>query len=125
MKNMGWWIFENEPTTHGRFCCDCGYFQTWDNFYPLAHGRNGRHSQCKQCNNFHRRWRYEYRHNHKVPHQCEGCGNATYLECDHNHDTMTFRRWLCRSCNRLDRRWYRVNKDEKSISNQINVPQEH
>ena len=125
MKNMGWWIFEDEPTTHGRFCHDCGYFQSWDNFYPLAHGRNGRQSQCKQCNNFHRRWRYEYRHNHKVPHQCEGCGNGTYLECDHNHDTMTFRRWLCRSCNRLDRRWYRVNKDEKSISNQINVPQEH
>ena len=107
-KTMGWWIWEDDPATHGRFCCDSGYFRSWENFYALAHGRNGRHSQCAACNSYHRKWRYEYRHDHKVPKQCEGCGRARYLEVDHDHETNQFRRWLCRSCNRLDRRWHRT-----------------
>ncbi len=106
---MGWYLFENEPTSHGRFCCDCGFFQVWENFPYLAHGRNGRLSRCRVCNNEQRRWLYRYRRDHVAPKHCEGCSKAKYLEVDHDHDAHIpiFRRWLCRSCNRLDRRWYR------------------
>ena len=110
MKEMGWYLFEDDPTTHGRFCCDCNSFQSWESFYTLPHGRNGRQSQCILCNNFHRKWRYDYRRDHTAPKQCECCGRTACLEVDHDHDTNQFRRWLCRSCNRIDRRWYRMGR---------------
>ena len=92
-----WYIWQEDPSRHGRYGHDCGYFYPWTDFYKLAHGRNGRHSHCKSCNHFHRTWRYDYCRDHKALKQCEGCGNATYLEVDHCHETNRFRRWLCRS----------------------------
>ena len=56
---MGWYLFEDDPTTHGRFCVDCGYDQAWSSFPYLAHGRNGRLARCRTCNNEQRKWLYE------------------------------------------------------------------
>ena len=69
-------------------------FKFGKDFPYLAHGRNGRLARCRVCNNEQRKWLYYYRRDHKAPQQCEGCGNATYLEVDHDHETNKFRRWL-------------------------------
>ena len=38
-KNMGWWIFVEDATEHGRFCHECGDFHIWEDFYKLASER--------------------------------------------------------------------------------------
>ena len=103
-----WYLWEDDPTSCGRFCHECGYFQVWTNFYDDRKGRNGKASICKKCKYQNKVWCRRYRREHKIPNACQGCGRAGPLEVDHDHDTMCFRAWLCRTCNRHARRWYRV-----------------
>jgi hypothetical protein len=37
--------------------------------------------------------------NRPRPSNCEVCGTAAFLCCDHSHATGKFRGWLCRQCN--------------------------
>ena len=108
IQTMGWYLWEDDPTTCGRFCRECGYFQVWGNFYADPKGRNGKHSICKLCLNTNRAWCARYRREHQAPQSCQGCGREGPVEVDHCHDSMQFRAWLCRTCNRHNRRWERV-----------------
>lgn len=38
--------------------------------------------------------------NRPQPANCEVCGIAASLQCDHDHATGKFRGWLCGACNR-------------------------
>ena len=105
---MGWWLFEEDFSQWGRFCRECGYYQMWENFYNNRGGRNGKHSICKECLYMNKEFCRRYRIHHIVPQECEGCGRKGQIEVDHDHDTMQFRAWLCRTCNRNNRRWDRV-----------------
>ncbi len=105
---MGWYLWEDDPTTCGRFCRECGFFQVWDNFYDERKGRNGKDSICKCCKIHNVNWCARYRFFHEVPASCQGCGRTGPVEVDHDHDNMQFRAWLCRTCNRHNRRWDRV-----------------
>jgi len=101
-----WYLWETDPTAAGRFCYDCGSFFEWDAFYHLKHGRNGRESVCKRCKRIHTGWRSRYRRRHSPPAACEACGDDTRpIQVDHDHDTLTFRAWLCCPCNLACRRF--------------------
>ena len=103
--NMGWWIFVEDATLHGRFCHECGDFKIWENFYKLTHGRNGRHSICKKCHIFNNKLCRQCKRDHPVPDACEECGAQGKLECDHDHETGRFNKYMCLSCNRNNRQF--------------------
>ena len=109
---MGWYLFEEDPTQLGRFCRECGYFQVWSNFYDEKKGRNGKDSICKCCKYTNKEWCRRYRRDHEIPEECQGCGRVGPVEVDHDHDVplddAAFRDFLCRTCNRRNRRWERV-----------------
>ena len=100
-----WYLFEENPTDVGRFCIECGEFSEWDNFYTAPRNRNGRMVQCKRCNIDHVRWRSRFKRLNPPPAACQHCNVVGRVEVDHDHDTMTFRAWLCRSCNLRARRF--------------------
>ena len=102
---MAWFLFEDIPTDFGRFCCECGEFHQWEDYYRLKHGRNGRQSICKLCKHFHSNWRRRYLRHNTRPLECQECGDdRRVVQVDHDHVTMQFRAWLCSSCNLRARR---------------------
>ena len=103
---MTWHLFEDEPTTCGRFCYQCGDFSDWDSFHRLKHGRNGRMSICKPCKSQQRALTRHLRTLHAPPTACEACGATDRpLQLDHDHETQAFRAYLCCNCNLAARRW--------------------
>ena len=87
-----WHLFETDPTTHGRFCYECGCVAPWDDFYHLKHGRGGWMSICKPCKSKHRAITRSLEQRYIPPDKCQGCGTATTkLQLDHCHVTFEFR----------------------------------
>ena len=109
---MSWIDTDTLDHNGGRFCCDCDQFLIWDAFPYLRHGRKdpdgyGHLSRCRTCNTYDMKLRARLRKMHPPPadNQCQRCSAQSKLELDHCHETDTFRNWLCKSCNRLNRRF--------------------
>ena len=115
-QTMAWWLFEDDPLKWGRWCRECGFYDEWYNYYAERKGRNGRDSICKPCKISNVTWCWRYRQRHVAPPSCQGCGRAGRVEVDHDHDLPlndgAFRSWLCRTCNRTNRRWIRVHESK-------------
>jgi len=85
---------------------------TNDSFYARS-GKSGRghHTSCKSCMQFDQWSRRVLALSHPRPGACETCGNSQRrLEIDHDHKAaevhpdLSFRGWICHSCNNLARR---------------------
>ena len=75
-----------------------------ESFFRIRSDRtNYRIKSCKRCE---KSEKYELRQIHKVspkkPNSCDCCGKTSsevILNLDHCHKKLTFRGWLCNSCN--------------------------
>ena len=72
-----WYRWEDDPTSCGRFCHECGYFQVWANFHNQFNGRNGFASNCKKCKGT---GLEKEKYGNLV--NCSNCGGLPKKECD-------------------------------------------
>jgi hypothetical protein len=113
-----------DPQT-GRTCTICGEWKVFEDFHRNVKGPNGRHSQCRECQNQRKRDRRkttpespEFRRKHSLKtrygmslddydrkfsgqgYVCEICKEPPKRPCvDHNHTTGAIRGILCHRCN--------------------------
>ena len=83
-------------------CIDCGELKPLSEF---QNDKRGIRNVCKKCRNHHlavarklkRHWLKEGK---EIPTTCECCGKISdKIVCDHDHETLNHRGWICQSCN--------------------------
>ena len=83
-------------------CVDCGKLKPFSEF---QNDKRGKRNVCKKCRNHHlavarklkRHWLKEGK---EIPTTCECCGKISdKIVCDHDHETLNHRGWICQSCN--------------------------
>ncbi len=99
------WLWDDE-LEFGKFCRECDQYLALDYFTERSCYAGGRDTICRPCQNYQNKLLYRLRRENPAPvdGRCETCGGRRALECDHSHDTNEFRNWLCRSCNRKNRK---------------------
>lgn len=86
-------------------CKKCNEKKEPEQFQWIVRGKNKRlvlnSRTCRTCTNHNKNVVARLKkHNPKpIDSKCKSCGKETQLVCDHNHNTDTFRGWLCESCN--------------------------
>ncbi len=84
-----------------RVCHTCGEEKPKDQFYNHRLRPGGKSCYCIDCQRKHQEdVRYLRTVAPPKPDSCECCGRSNVkLLLDHDHDTITFRGWICGKCN--------------------------
>ena len=96
---------ENYKTLSGetQVCRVCSKEKDVSLFNKHSHYSTGIDSRCKACHSKDAKLRKELRakYQHIKKDTCACCGNehSKSLVCDHDHNTLKFRGWICESCN--------------------------
>jgi hypothetical protein len=88
--------------TPGRTCIDCHEIKPLNEFAIAITGTVTTHYKhvCKKCEGHRSKERTRIRKTAPPPpDNCQLCGVEAKLHLDHDHETGTFRGWLCTTCN--------------------------
>lgn len=96
---------ENYKSLSGetQVCRVCSKEKDISLFNKHSHHKTGRDSRCKACQKKQTKLRDELRKRfeHLKKDTCACCGKThpKSLVCDHDHNTLKFRGWICNPCN--------------------------
>ena len=99
LRAMG---IEDTQIVETKVCIDCGKSKPLSGF---KNDKRGRRNVCKQCRNHHlavarKLKRHWLKKGKSIPTTCECCGKTSdKIVCDHDHETLALRGWICQSCN--------------------------